>query len=492
MDSEQKRLFLAVVLSAIVLFGWQVFFAPPSIEMGEDRQRQQETMPSTFLSTSQNEQANLEENLQNNGEPGLSTEIVTLDGPEASLKLSSDLIIKNYQTNNARFLFSDIVGHHNPLEIFLIDPENNLEKLYFTFDQNSSQTMLMAKNSKYNIGLSITRAENQSFLLSLTSPVPFRYRLRFNSTSAQRAGHMGRQFISFSDRVETYAIDDEESVEGHFRWLGVDFNYHLFAAVFEQKTPLRLQINRMGQGVADLSGPLRSLNLQLVFTRKDYDLLESYNNTLHMAVDFGIFGVIGVPILRILQWFYRYIPNYGVGIILLTLLLRIVTFPLQHKSFKSMKKMQQMAPEIQKIREKFKDDPQKMQQQTMALFKKSGANPLSGCFPLLLQMPILFAFYQVLYNAVELVGAPFVGWIVDLSEKDPFYVLPVLCTLSMFLHQKMTPSAISDPTQKKIMLFMPFVFGIIMKDLPSGLVLYIVVSTLLGIVQQMLVYKLTD
>jgi YidC/Oxa1 family membrane protein insertase len=133
-----------------------------------------------------------------------------------------------------------------------------------------------------------------------------------------------------------------------------------------------------------------------------------------------------------------------------------------------------------------------MQKETMDLFKKAGANPLSGCLPLLLQMPFFFAIYKVLYSAVELVGAPFYGWIHDLSIQDPFYVLPVLMGFAMLAQQKLTPQASVDPIQQKIMMFMPVIFAFIMKSLPAGLVLYIFVSTVVGILQQSIVYKMAD
>ena len=169
----------------------------------------------------------------------------------------------------------------------------------------------------------------------------------------------------------------------------------------------------------------------------------------------------------------------------------MITFPLQYKSFKSMKKMQDIQPELTKLKEKFKDDPQRMQKESMELFKRAGANPLGGCLPLLLQMPFFFAFYKVLYGAVELVDAPFLFWIQDLSAKDQFYVLPVLMAGAMFLQQKLSPTTVSDPAQKKVMMFMPIIFGLIMKDLPSGLCLYIFISTIFGVLQQMFVYKRT-
>jgi YidC/Oxa1 family membrane protein insertase len=230
----------------------------------------------------------------------------------------------------------------------------------------------------------------------------------------------------------------------------------------------------------------------LVFTKKNYDELISLGDNLHLSVDFGFFAILAVPTLRALQFVYKFIPNYGIAIILVTILIRLITFPLQYKSFKSMKKMQGIQPELAKIKEKYKDEPQKMQKETMDLFKKAGANPLSGCLPLLLQMPFFFAIYKVLYSSVELVGAPFYGWIHDLSIHDPFYILPVLMAVAMFAQQKMTPTTTMDPTQAKIMMFMPVIFAFIMKSLPAGLVLYILVSTVVGVLQQMIVYKMAD
>ncbi|MBT5094515.1 MAG: membrane protein insertase YidC [Halobacteriovoraceae bacterium] len=238
--------------------------------------------------------------------------------------------------------------------------------------------------------------------------------------------------------------------------------------------------------------PTTTFNGYFLYAKKNYDQLKKIGDNLDLTVDFGMLAIIAIPILRGLQYFYTWVPNYGVAIIFLTLLLRLVTFPLQYKSFKSMKKMQVVQPQLAKLREKYKDDPPRMQKETMALFKSAGANPLGGCFPLLLQMPIFFAFYQVLYNAVELVGAPFAGWIVDLSIKDPFYVLPVLMGVSFFFQSRLNPSTSADPTQKKLMMFMPLIFCFIMKDLPAGLNLYITVSTLLGIFQQLFVYKMAD
>ena len=147
---------------------------------------------------------------------------------------------------------------------------------------------------------------------------------------------------------------------------------------------------------------------------------------------------------------------------------------------------------MNKLKEKYKDDAQAIQRETMALFKRAGANPMGGCLPILAQFPVLIAFYKVLSAAVELVNAPFYGWIHDLSVKDPYYIYPIAMTLSMVIQQKFTPQSTTDETQKKIMMFMPFFVGFIMKDLAAGLVIYMFVSTLLGMIQQYWQMKMAD
>lgn len=188
--------------------------------------------------------------------------------------------------------------------------------------------------------------------------------------------------------------------------------------------------------------------------------------------------------------FYRHvIGNYGLAIIFLTLLIRVLFHPLTKKSYVSMREMQRIQPQIAKLKEKFKDDRQEQQKQIMDLMRSNKVNPMGGCLPLLVQMPIFFALYRLLYNSVELYQAPFFGWIADLSAKDPYYVMPVLMGGAMFLQQKMTPSATMDPAQQKVMMFMPVIFSFFMIALPSGLVIYILFSTLLQLASQYLVNR---
>lgn len=230
------------------------------------------------------------------------------------------------------------------------------------------------------------------------------------------------------------------------------------------------------------------INSKMFFGPKKIDILTKVDPKFENVVAFGMFSSLAKPLLDLLKWFHSLVQNYGFAIILLTLLVRMAVLPFNIMSYKSMTKMKEVQPQLQAIREKYKDDPVRSQQETYAIFKEHKVNPLGGCLPMLLQFPIFIALYQVLGQSIELYQAPFMFWIDDLSLKDPFYVLPVLMGITMFIQMKITPQAM-DPQQAKIMSILPIFFTFIMLALPSGLTLYIFVSTLFGIIQQFVFMK---
>lgn len=221
---------------------------------------------------------------------------------------------------------------------------------------------------------------------------------------------------------------------------------------------------------------------------KAIDILKSLDPELAGVIDLGFFEMIGQPLLYIMKAFHGWVGNWGFAIIMLTLMVRFCVLPFNLMSAKSMKAMQKAQPAIQALRDKHKDDPMKLNQEMMSTMKQHGANPMGGCLPMLIQIPVFFALYRVIGSSVELYNSPFIGWIHDLSAHDPFYVLPVLMSVFMFIQQKITPSTM-DPAQAKIMLFLPLVFSIFMLQLPAGLTLYMVVSTLFGIIQQYFIMR---
>jgi YidC/Oxa1 family membrane protein insertase len=204
---------------------------------------------------------------------------------------------------------------------------------------------------------------------------------------------------------------------------------------------------------------------------------------LGQAIDYGWFGLVARPILQTLKFFYGFLGNWGLAIILLTIIIKLLLHPLTRKSMASMKGMQALQPQLKAIREKYKDDKERLNMETMNLFKRHKVNPMGGCLPMLLQMPIYIALYKVLYNATELYHAPFFWFYRDLAAPDPYFILPILLGIAMVAQQKMTPST-GDAAQQKMMMLMPILFTVFMLFLPVGLVLYIFVNTLMTVVQQ--------
>ncbi|MCK9461004.1 MAG: membrane protein insertase YidC [Proteobacteria bacterium] len=222
---------------------------------------------------------------------------------------------------------------------------------------------------------------------------------------------------------------------------------------------------------------------------KRFQLLERIGHGLEKSVDFGIFAPICYVLLIILFWFQSFVLNWGVAIILLTVVVKLLLTPLQHKSFKSGERMRALKPEIDKLNVKFKDNPQEKQKATMALYKQHGVSPLGGCLPMLLQLPIWIALYSTLRTSPELYRAEFFGWIHDLSEPDPYFITPVVMGALMFVQQRITPMAGDNLQMKMMMYVMPIMFTAMMLFLPSGLTAYILVNTVLSIAHQWYVRK---
>lgn len=216
---------------------------------------------------------------------------------------------------------------------------------------------------------------------------------------------------------------------------------------------------------------------------KYIETLGAVDKQLPKIIDYGFFEFLASPLLALLKWFDILFKNWGFAIIGLTIVVRFVLLPLHLVSYRSMKNMSKISPIIKEINEKYKDDPQVRGQKMMEVYKEYKVNPLSGCLPMLLQVPVFFALYQVIGQSIELYQAPFILWIKDLSVADPYYVLPILMGITMTLQMKLTPSTM-DPKQAKIMMFMPIMFTFFMLPLPSGLTLYFFISGLFGIIQQ--------
>ncbi|MCC6137989.1 MAG: membrane protein insertase YidC [Bdellovibrionaceae bacterium] len=235
--------------------------------------------------------------------------------------------------------------------------------------------------------------------------------------------------------------------------------------------------------------PEYDINYNFYFGPKKMELLTAVHEPLTELIDYGMFAIIGRPLLAIMKVIFSIFGNWGIAIILLTILVKTVLFPLHMYSIKSMKKMQKIQPRLKELKEKYKNDPARMNQETLSLMKQEKANPLSGCLPALMQIPIFIALYSMLGKSFELYKEPFFLWIHDLSTKDPYFVLPILAGSVFFIQQKLTPTVGMDPAQAKVMLFMPVMITAFMLTVPSGLALYMFVNALFSVFQQLIVMR---
>jgi YidC/Oxa1 family membrane protein insertase len=299
------------------------------------------------------------------------------------------------------------------------------------------------------------------------------------------------------ERITPGDLATQPAHEGDFRFAGVDDHYFLAAILnpgyarleYQPLTvpgPDNTQRQLLGESIRLRRDPQ---NVRVFIGPKQFDLLRSIDSELVRTINYGMFAVVVVPLLTTLKWLYQYIGNYGLAIIVLTILINLAMFPLRHKSVVAMRKMQQIQPLMKAIQDRYSHlkvtDParQKMQTEIMSLYREKGVNPASGCLPMLLTMPVLLAFYSLLSMSIELRGAPLGGWIHDLSAPDPLYVIPALMGITMFWQQKITPST-ADPAQQRVMMIMPVMFTGMMLFSPSGVVLYWFVSNLWAIGQQ--------
>ncbi|MDA8174176.1 MAG: membrane protein insertase YidC [Nitrospiraceae bacterium] len=318
----------------------------------------------------------------------------------------------------------------------------------------------------------------------------------FGIYQAEPRTHTGPVILYDTTRKDIYAKNVEKgsiTYTSDVKWIAQEDKYFCAALIPLYNSPVASASLINGKPVMSLtSGPAAAgpiiRNFTLYAGPKADRQLNAAGHELNSIVDFGIFSIIARPIFWLLKRIYSFTGNYGWAIIVLTIIIRIPFIPLVMKAQKSMAKMQAIQPRMNEIRQKYKKDPQRMQKEMMDLYKKHQVNPMGGCLPMLIQIPVFFALYKVLLVAIELRGAPFALWITDLSQHDPYYVLPIFMGATMFLQQKMTPTG-GDPTQRKMMMFMPLIFTVMFFKLASGLTLYWSVSNALSIAQQFYVNK---
>ena len=301
------------------------------------------------------------------------------------------------------------------------------------------------------------------------------------------------------ERIEVKKIEGEKILGPDVTWGGFESKYFM-AAVIPQNpslTSFAMSKDNRDMVTVSLRGPKNlipggqdgSFIYTLFIGPKDYSILKTQKVNLEDAIDFGSWlKWLAMPMLITLKWLYQYVHNYGIAIIILTILIKLIFWPLGNKSYESMKQMQKLQPKMKELQTKYKGDRQKLSQETMALYKTHKVNPMSGCLPMIIQIPVFFGLYKALLYAIELRHSPFFWWIQDLSDKDPYYITPIIMGGTMWIQQKMTPMS-GDAMQQKVMLFMPIIFTFLFLNFPAGLVIYWLLNNVISIGQQYYINK---
>ena len=511
----EKKTFLALALSMAVLIAWPLVFGKKNI-------KQQNTTTST---------QSIAEVKQTNGKNGgaVAQDAAGLNYVDTgktyfiennSLKVGvsthgaviNQIVFKDYQDDKKEFVrffgkdvekkgalhivgFDDktfnVVAGSDPTNIKLSDGRGN--EVVYTLDKNA-----------YVVSLSIKRASDKDPLsLSLysktTESKDANYGLSSDPDSRTKEVMLYSTVDDKTNKTDISKIKDKGVIyfSNSFKWVALSDRYFMMSVLDKKSAISDVSTKCSQEGFCSIdfsfkgAGPV--YDTSIFVGPKDVALMRVLDPSLTEAINYGWFSFISVPMLELMKFFYSAIPNYGVAILILTLLVRLIMFPLQHKAMKSMKRMQDLQPHLKSLQEKYKNDKEKLNKEMMQFMKTHKMNPMSGCLPMLVQLPVFIALYKVLANSVELYRSPFIFWITDLSVKDHFYILPLLMGAMMFVQQKMTPNPTMDPTQAKIMLYMmPIIFTLMMLSLPSGLTLYIMFSTLLGIIQQVATNRILD
>lgn len=403
-----------------------------------------------------------------------------------------DRIIKGRPIYNSAQSNYELNGENLTVDLTFQDSNNLIVTKRFSFVPGT-----------YSVGVEYLIQNNTSNSVSVQMYGQLKQSTLTDTSSGMLPTYRGAAYSTNEDRYEKYDFDDiaEENLNKATPggWIAMLEHYFVSAWVpsAEDNNQFYTNFNNNQEATIGFKAPPITIdagqqgNTSAIFYvgPKDQAVLEKIAPNLDLTIDYGFLWMISQPLFWLLLTIQSFVINWGVAIIIITLIVKGAMYPLTKAQYTSMAKMRELAPKMAQLKERFGDDRQKMSQATMEMYRKEKVNPAGGCLPLILQMPIFLALYWVFLESVELRHAPFVFWIQDLSAMDPYYVLPVLMGISMFVMQKMQPMTIQDPMQQKIMQYMPVAFSVFMAWFPSGLVLYWFISNVISILQMKVIFK---
>jgi len=509
-----KRLMLALVLSFFVFAGYGYLFPTPTQPPVAKTETSQSTPnPSTTVTknapVSSTPTAKVEANLAPVVDDS-SKALVTISSKIYKMTIDNlgriaqyELLEDKYKNEDGKNLEILGAGEVKPLELRFSDSALNNEafKVPYTYAGSSSidvssaeQTITLTQQlSSVTVTKTITIKPSGEYKVDVTTSTPTNY---FITTGHRPMADTSRYMlvrgalVKGADNVILTVEDGDatgnESVKN--AKIASSFDRYVASMLYNFDSGMNVSILKQSEDnpLIFIEGK-QNLTLGGYIGPKEYNVLKSINPELTDTIEFGWFTFLSKPFFKVLIWIENMVGNWGWAIILFTLLVKLILFPLSYKGMMSMQKLKDLAPKMKDIKEKYKGDPAKMNAHMMEMYKKNGANPMGGCLPMLLQIPVFFALYRVLLNADELQGAVWIsGWIDNLAIADPYYILPVLMGASMWFQQKITPNNFTDPLQEKIFQFFPLIMALmfIIMPFPSGLVLYWVVNNIFTIGQQ--------
>lgn len=497
-----RNTIIAILLSSVIYIVWFTYIAPPpkkeslenkkqeikidnqnkikaeSANMGTSDKKEKVSNTKTISIKTQKSEILLTSNgtIKNLIYNGPINKIdFSLSEDSVFLSMLEDIPLKPISVDSNKAVFEGQVNKGLKLRKEIIFKDQDLNELNLTFINESAKKYIIPTFSiKMGPGLGTVESEKKENPKIITANYTFKEEGKKHPTIVKIKGDVKR--------------DD-------WIWAGLNNRYFLFALINDgQLSNIAYENMDIGENKFPfikiytkefIINPNEKKEIKLNFYAgpKDYQLLKKLDNGLDRSVDFGFFAPLAKLADSSLKFFYSKIGNYGLAIIVLSIVIQIIIFPLSMKSYKAMAVMKKLQPEMQALQLKYKNDPKRMNLELMELYKKYGANPLSGCWPMLLQIPIFFSLFTALRNSWNLHGANFAFWIKDLSAKDPYYVLPLIMGALMFWQQILNPQTTGDPTQNKIMKWMPVVFIFFFLSLPAGLVIYWIINSIFSVGQ---------
>jgi len=515
--TPQVRIILATVLSFLFFALYDHFFIPKNPPLAENNAstvvEQHVTSPNATTAPEVKSVANSGDIAQAPMTAGKEGEIIaTVKAASYEVhidrlgRISKFYLLENkYKDDKGeRFQLIDASQNLFPLEIRFSDKATNADAFAMSYSADKSSIEVTDKGASIVLtqplsGLTIVKTltfypnGNYDLHVNLSTPKDYFISTGFHPHVAIDSYTFHGVLIKKSDNTIQTIADGSAKGDEHFA------NAKIVAAADKYYTTFFYNLDKGLDTVVSLGkdkDPLlfvkgdSNLTLSGYIGPKDHRLLKSINPELTDVVEYGFFTFIAKPLFLWLSYLHDLLGNWGWAIVAMTISVRLVLYPLTYKGMVSMNKLKELSPKIKELQKKYGDDKQKLNAHMMELYKKHGANPMGGCLPIILQIPVFFAVYRVLQNAIELKGAAWIFWIHDLAVMDHYFILPILMGITMFLHQRITPTSFTDPMQEKIMKFLPLIFTFFFVSFPAGLTLYWFTNNLASIVQQFYVNKL--